>query len=642
MRSFGGSSTDAGRTDSARNLGKEFAAKCLEPWDILRGKDVFTMNHKLADELTDASHAHFAPNCATFSRARERPIPGAVSSPPPLRSTSEPEGLSWVFAKGGRLAQKVRLDTNMADLSANTCRDFAEKGKTFSLEHPEGSIARQLPSWKALENTPGVRAIKYHACMFAPCKRRKRQVLIHNVRGLEDFISRVCGSERICSRTGCCHLSWKPLVKSGKVVSFCTGEEREYPKEFCDALAQGIVRDYADRKSKLSFLEIFSGPNAPLTMSVAETLGVDPPQLTHSLSNKKGVTTEFRSLNELGVAAADPCSSSGLSPLEISEESFKTNQPPVESNPYRLAAVESGRQPSYGKRTSLIPDGLNSPNRHFDLARTLKHPFLEEQVVKEDHKVAIDVMKSKGASISSWRLKQLAKIKSLVDSFKKDQLRENELASWTAKQLGTKPKTVTMRKLQTEFGLEDGGVPDALLHGLPILGKAEISPFFESFDIPPQISEVEFYGSMSKRNAELIERVKFMGQKGGEALAEAIFQKTQKEVLSGTMGPARDYSYFYKKYQGVFGVVPSFGLEQGVDENGRPKYRRIDDHSASANNMVAHRLQKVPMTMVDYVAVLVKYAFAVLSCKINLATEDMKSAYRQVALLPDHVRFAII
>ena len=424
-------------------------------------------------------------------------------------------------------------------------------------------------------------------------------------------------------------------------MSFCTGEEREYPKEFCDALAQGIVRDYSDRKSKLSFLEIFSGPNAPLTMSVAEALGVDPPGVTQSLSHKKGVTTEFRSLSELGVATADPCSSPGLLPSEISAESSKTSQLPVESK-YRLAAVESGRQPSYGKRTSLIPDGLNSPNHHFDLARTLKHPFLEEQIVKADHKVAIEVMKSKGASISGWRLKQLAKIKSLVASLKEDQLRENERASWTAKQLGVKPKTVAMRKLQTEFGLEDKRVPDALLYGLPILGRAEISPFFESFDIPPQISEAEFYGSMSKRHEELIERVKFMGQKGGKAVGEAIFQKTQKEVLSGTMGPARDYySHFYKKYQGVFGVVPSFGLEQGVDENGHPKYRRIDDHSASANNMVAHRLQKVPMTMVDYVAVLVEYAFTVLSCKVKLATEDMKSAYRQVALLPDHVRFAI-
>ena len=38
----------------------------------------------------------------------------------------------------------------------------------------------------------------------------------------------------------------------------------------------------------------------------------------------------------------------------------------VETDQYRLAAVESGRQPSYGKRLQLIPDGLNSPSLHME------------------------------------------------------------------------------------------------------------------------------------------------------------------------------------------------------------------------------------------------------------------------------------
>ena len=47
------------------------------------------------------------------------------------------------------------------------------------------------------------------------------------------------------------------------------------------------------------------------------------------------------------------------------------------------------------------------------------------------------------------------------------------------------------------------------------------------------------------------------------------------------------------------------------------------------------------MTMVDYVAALIRFAYTTLNCKVSLATEDMKSAYRQAALLPEHVRFAI-
>ena len=198
-----------------------------------------------------------------------------------------------------------------------------------------------------------------------------------------------------------------------------------------------------------------------------------------------------------------------------------------------------------------------------------------------------------------------------------------------------------MKHLQKEFLIEDDRVPSACLEGLPILGKAEASPFFDPFEVTPLITEREFFDTMTSRNKELIDRVKFMGQKGGKALAEAIFKKTQKEVIAGTMGPAQTYEYYSRKFKGVFNVVPSFGLEQGVDESGAPKFRRIDDHSAAKNNLVAHRLQKVPMTMVDYVAALIRFAYITLNSKISLATEDMKSAYRQVALLPEHVRFAI-
>ena len=171
--------------------------------------------------------------------------------------------------------------------------------ETFTLEHPEGSIARHLKSWKALENFPGVKASRYHACMFNPCRRRKRQILIHNVEHLEEFISRVCESERVCSRTGTCHLSWKPAVKNGKVVSFSTGEEREYPSEFCQALASGLAFSYLKAGKELVFLEVFSGPNAPLTKAVSEVLGKKFEDRIPKQGCKKGFKTEFRTLSEL-------------------------------------------------------------------------------------------------------------------------------------------------------------------------------------------------------------------------------------------------------------------------------------------------------------------------------------------------------
>ena len=138
----------------------------------------------------------------------------------------------------------------------------------------------------------------------------------------------------------------------------------------------------------------------------------------------------------------------------------------------------------------------------------------------------------------------------------------------------------------------------------------------------------------------MIERVKFMAQKGDPKLASAIWEKTQKEVKKGTMGPPLTISQVEQRYGPDFQVTPSFGLEQGVNEAGAPKYRRIDDYTASGVNPSAHRTQKVPMCMVDYIGVMIRAA-AQVDTNIHFATEDMASAYRQVPLDPRDVRYAI-
>ena len=90
----------------------------------------------------------------------------------------------------------------------------------------------------------------------------------------------------------------------------------------------------------------------------------------------------------------------------------------------------------------------------------------------------------------------------------------------------------------------------------------------------------------------------------------------------------------HARYGAVVQVMPSFDLAQGT------RYRRIDDRSASGVNQMAHKLRKVPVTMVDYIGVMLE-ALAAQPASIKLATEDMKPEYRQIALHPAAVRFAI-
>lgn len=639
-------------------MAKKLVAKVLPPWDLLRGKDVFLDSVSLSRDLVESSVSHWAPNCSTFSRARERPIAGAVNPPKPLRSSFEPSGVADVLdTLPPSKKRKLELDTDMANMAAESCFEADVQGKRFSLEHPLNSIARDLPSWKRLENREGVFKTEYHACMFAPCRRKKAQVLIHNTPELQVELNRLCTGKEICDRTGRPHEKWAPRVVNGRVVSFATGEEREYPKEFCSAYAKGLWK--AMNQEDMTFLEVFSGPNAPLSCGVAEAFGVEVPPPVQVMRGSKAVFTECRGLNELtgekgsipphpNLEYTSPKKGQGMTLGETSyrkclasfSESFREEE--VEKGKYRLEAVQAGKQPSYGGRTQLIPDGLQDPLKHLELAKTLSHPFYGASALKRDHEKSMEVILSTDPSeIVARRVKRIEDLKAIVAECEPAQIRENGRAAWTSKKLGLKAKTAAMRRLQDSLDIEDKHVPEACLEGLRILGPASQSEFFEPFECTPTMSEKEFYSGLRERSEEMVKRVEKMAKLGGKELSVAIWEKTQKEVEKGTMGRPLSLSELRQEYGDDFQVVPSFGLAQGLDEKGHKKFRRIDDHTASGANRVALRKQKVPMTMIDYVAVLVRELAARGVEDINLASDDMKSAYRQIPLSPRDVRYAI-
>lgn len=121
------------------------------PWDLLRGRCVFKHANQLEDEVSSSSASHCAPNCATFSRAREIPIKGIKCPPRPVRSELFPKGIpSELERMSAKSRKRLRDDSTMADLSAESCLRAHKAQKIFSLEHPGRSLALRLPSWQEL------------------------------------------------------------------------------------------------------------------------------------------------------------------------------------------------------------------------------------------------------------------------------------------------------------------------------------------------------------------------------------------------------------------------------------------------------------------------------------------------------------
>lgn len=612
--------------------------RIFPPWDILRGRGVFRDSDELKEEDQESTLGHYAPNCATFSRAREIPVKGVKNAPVPIRSLEHPTGIPREVEKMTR-KQRKRLDndTSMADLSAEACWDRAERGKGFSLEHPYGSIAWELPSWKRLKGRSDVFWVpyKYHTCMFEGSQRKKKQALLTNVESLARAMAKLCEGTVLCDRTHLKHLKWRPITSGGRVLQFVTGEEREYPSGFCRCYALALLEYF---KPGDSFLEVFSGPNAPLSAAVGSVFKTPVPG--GPLDTKgKGVKSELQALVEV-IGEGKKRTRKGDSEEHVVSP---RNLGLAEAAVNRLRTLESGKQPSFGKRFQIISDGINDPERHLEEALKLDHPFNTSVSLKQDHRKVLDELgvshlqdvKRRLTVLQTWE--RLAKSEEVLKRQEEHDLR----ASHTARRLGLKPQTGLMEKLQEIYQIEDRAVPLLCRTGMPIIGDALESPFFEPYSVPATIAIRDLLATAPQRRKDLLRRVSSMSRAGGKAMAEAIWKKTMKEVNEGSMrGPLteRQVEELHGKH---YNVVPAFGLRQGVDDMNQPKFRRIDDHSACLNNMAAGRKQRIEMAMVDYLVVLVKDLSKAFPESVHIGTEDMKGAYRQIPLPDTQVPIAI-
>ena len=621
-----------GPSETAFSLGESLERSVpflvYPPWDLLRGRDVFRDVELFDYETMNADLAHFAPNRATFSRAREIPIPGVKNPPKPLRSSEHPRGIPEEVSK---LSKRARLrmdrDTEMAEDSARRCLARHKRKLPFSLEHPGRSIALDLEAWKTLRNEEGVFSSFYHTCMFEGSKRRKFQILIHNLSSLKGM-NLECESNGLCSRTGRPHEKWRPLVSRGKVEQFVTGEEREYPSGFCSAYSRLLTEDIMGGKIH-SFVEVYSGPNAPLSKALAKDFGGNVDDTHESKGGR--IETEAVSLATRVHRTEVPTTR----PLDA--------QPRVETGPLRAAAVESGRQPSFGKRRQLIPDGLQNPREHLKRALELSHPFDSISSVKEDHLRNVDWEKTQ-EDPNRERLSLLGRLESLARDPKvlERDPKLKEGSSFTFKKIGQKLNLGLMERVQEWVEMEDKAIPLVCRQGLNITGRASCSPFFSEFEEPQKVRISEFLATAKRRSSLAVRKTEFMAQQGGKDMADAIWKKVLVEMDEGSLGPGMTLENARDLHGEKCNVVPSFGLKQGTNSRGEPKYRRIDDHTSGWVNLAAKRLQKIPMANADSIAALVKHmARNFPSSPICLATADMQAAYRQVALDPEDVPRAL-
>ena len=155
--------------------------------------------------------------------------------------------------------------------------------------------------------------------------------------------------------------------------------------------------------SRGRFVEVFSGANAPLSRAVCEVLGES--LKGSKVRTYKGLKVELQRLAQV----------LGEGPQVVAAPTAE-GPPRAEILANRMATLESGRQPSYGKRQQLIPDGLNSVREHLERAMRLDHPFNTTESLKADHHEALSAQILSEKDMNELRLRVLADWRQLSKS----------------------------------------------------------------------------------------------------------------------------------------------------------------------------------------------------------------------------------
>ena len=166
-----------------------------------------------------------AMDCSTFSRARERPIPGHKTPPQPLRDARHPEGLPDLAP---REKDRVEKANNLVSFFCQLLAAAHKAGAAGALENPRRAWIWELPQVQALLQLPWS-DFDYTACSLGGARAKAQRI-----RSSVSELKAVC-----CS---CYHNhdpdEWKPRWDAQtKSWVYPSAEEQEYTAELAFNIA---------------------------------------------------------------------------------------------------------------------------------------------------------------------------------------------------------------------------------------------------------------------------------------------------------------------------------------------------------------------------------------------------------------------
>ena len=556
-------------------------------------------------------YVHYGLPCGTCSRARERPLPSRLgqSGPPPLRDADHLHGFPSLT---GDNAAKVQQANKLYHKALRLLWMCHKHGTLVSIENPArswlwpllASMVRDFGDDGFTKWFANLESVYFDACAHGSSRDKRTKLLA--TQDLFTVLGCDCPGNHI-------HASWVPFAANGTVV-FPTASEAEYPPLLCSRMAEAVQT------------------------AVQRHYNLEP-----------AILPRLKDLLKMKLASQ----SVRHPPLIPEYKQFLHSDVPIEIESHKLLAAPSptgasteqpspGEQPAKRARSMYKYGVWHSPREFLDKAQQISHPMDGPEYIHEVTLKAIErVVDTDPIELAKKRLAEIFRLRQLSNELKdKEAALKATMEPDVAKCVKDKHISLFEYVLQ-QLGFWDMGVVDLVRRGVPLVGLQEAPPGYRRQLVPATMTEDELCTSALWRRRALMGSTSRMDKEEVEALLES----TQAEVDKGFLqGPYSETEMTVLLSDSAWSLNPRFVLFQGAAN----KVRVIDDAKQSAVNAAYSSTVKLQLQDVDYVAAMTMETMKQ-AAQRDLPLEswlgktfDLSKAYKQLAVLPEHRKYAVV
>ena len=548
--------------------------------------------------------------CLRYSKARE--IPAGPYAPKPLRSNDSPEGLESLTG-----VDYLRVQAANA-LYCRACKIFkrcSELGKVVTLENPSNSYFWITVWWLQVQQNLQTFATDFQVCMYGG-SRPKWTKIAANFEAIKNLDIACDHSHQ--------HAAWgKTFDSEGKQV-WATSTEAQYPRKMCVALTTCVIQLLQELGVEMppTSLSDNSAASSSQTSRVATHLQPSRKRLPPFVPEYSGIQViQVQQLSQV------PCT---LLQKLSNDWHFSHSVIPKASRFLRFKAIQN-----VGEEGDCFEVVFGLPWRFEDFlqkAITTGHPVQAMRCLPKDLTEVVNIHKTWSyADISSHRLswckKWLRRASELEPEEKLDHGKRDEHVKLTT----AKKRLLLFEEILHDIGYEDLQVVDILRTGATLVGDIPSIPVFDDCYKPGLATVAQLEENASKRNEAVLRMTKSSGDIQTD---RTVQEETLLEVDRGWA----DGPHNVKELPRGAVISHRFPLPQ------QSKVRMIDDYTVSGVNDTATVHSKVDLHMVDTFCNLTKNLLASKSDvdpqRLLAKTYDLKSAYRQVPIRSDHLKYS--